>query len=118
MKRYLFIMRRLPYSGTHLQETLDVILTAAAFDQHVALLFVDDAVWQLKNQQQPAGLGLKDTSAIFQALQIYDVNDVFIEQESLQAAGLTSTDLILPVVSLPRAEVSGLMRTYDLIIPD
>lgn len=118
MKRYLFIMRRLPYSGTHLQETLDAILTAAAFDQHVALLFVDDAVWQLKNQQQPAGLGLKDTSAIFQALQIYDVNDLYVEQESLQAAGLTSTDLILPVVSLPRGEVSSLMRTYDLIIPD
>lgn len=118
MKRYLFIMRRLPYGGTHLQETLDAILTAAAFDQHVALLFVDDAVWQLKNQQQPAGLGLKDTSAIFQALQIYDVNDLYVEQESLQAAGLAFTDLILPVVSLPRGEVSSLMRTYDLIIPD
>jgi tRNA 2-thiouridine synthesizing protein C len=118
MKRYLFIMRRSPYSGAHLQETLDAILTAAAFDQHVALLFVDDAVWQLKNQQQPAGSDLKNTSAIFQALQIYDVNDLYVEQESLQAAGLTSTDLILPVVSLPRAEVSGLMRTYDLIIPD
>ncbi|MBD9363194.1 sulfurtransferase complex subunit TusC [Methylomonas fluvii] len=118
MKRYLFIMRRLPYSGGHLQETLDAILTVAAFDQHVALLFVDDAVWQLKNQQQPGGLDLKDTSAIFQALQIYDVNDLYVEEESLQLAGLTSTDLILPVVSLPRVEVSRLMHRYDLIISD
>lgn len=118
MKRYLFIMRRLPYSGGHLQETLDAILAAAAFDQHVALLFIDDAVWQLKNQQHPGGLDLKDTSAIFQALQIYDVNDLYVEEESLQLAGLTSTDLILPVVSLPRVEVSRLMHRYDLIISD
>lgn len=118
MKRYLFIMHRLPYSGGHLQETLDAILTAAAFDQHVALLFVDDAVWQLKNQQHPGGLDLKDTSAIFQALQIYDVNDLYVEEESLQLAGLASTDLILPVVSLPRVEVSRLMHRYDLIISD
>jgi tRNA 2-thiouridine synthesizing protein C len=118
MKRYLFIMRRLPYSGTRLQETLDAILTAAAFDQHVALLFVDDAVWQLKSQQQPAGLALKDTSAIFKALQIYDVNELYVEQESLHAAGLTDVDLILPVVCLARAEISSLMRTYDVIVPD
>jgi tRNA 2-thiouridine synthesizing protein C len=118
MKRYLFIMRRLPYSGTHLQETLDAILTAAAFDQHVALLLLDDAVWQLKNLQQPIGQGLKDTSAIYKALQIYDVKELYVEHESLLAAGLTSADLLLPLLSVSRRDVSDLMRSYDLIIPD
>lgn len=118
MKRYLFIMRRAPYCGSHLQETLDAILTAAAFDQHVALLFADDGVWQLKKQQQPDELALKDTSAIFKALAIYDVNDLHVEQESLQSRGLQVDDLILPVTCLQRREISRLMRAYDVIVPD
>ncbi len=118
MKRYLFVMRRLPYSGSHLQETLDAILTAAAFDQQVALLFADQGVWQLQKQQQPDGLSLKDTSAIFKALEIYDVKDLYVEAESLQASGLVSDDLLLPVTIVPRGEISSLMRSYAVIIPD
>lgn len=118
MKRYLFVLRRPPYHGSHLQETLDSILTAAAFDQHVALLFADEGVLQLKSQQQAMTLGLKDTSAIFNALQIYDVEDLYVEQESLANAGLTTADLILPVATVTRREVSHLMRSYDIIVPD
>ncbi|WP_446811626.1 sulfurtransferase complex subunit TusC [Methylomonas sp. 2BW1-5-20] len=118
MKRYLFIMRRPPHCGSHLQETLDVILTAAAFDQQVALLFADEAVLQLKTHQGADGMALKDTLAIFKALQIYDVNDLYVEQESLHAAGLDTDNLILPVSILPRREIKHLMRGYDVIVPD
>ena len=118
MKRYLFVMSRPPHSGTHLQETLDAILTAAAFDQEVGLLFVDDGVWQLKHYQQPGAMRVKDTAAIFQALEIYDVKDLYVEQESLDERGLSSADLILPVTNILRREVSQLMRAYDIISPD
>lgn len=118
MKRYLFVMRRSPHDGSHLQETLDAILTAAAFDQRVSLLFVDEGVWQLKQHQQPELLGLKDTAAIFNALEVYDVKDLYIESESMIARGLQTNDLILPATSLPRREISNLMRAHDVIIPD
>lgn len=118
MKRYLFVMRRLPHDGSQLQEALDAILTAAAFDQKVALLFADDGVWQLKKHQQPSELALKDSPAIFKALAIYDVNDLYVERESLQARGLNTDDLILPVTLVARREVNRVMSGYDVLIPD
>lgn len=109
-------MRSSPHNGVQLQEKLDVILTAAAFDQRVALLFLDDGVFQLKKGQQPIKQGLKDTASIFKALEIYDVNDLYIEIESLQDRGLKSCDLNLPVNELHRKDINGLMKQYDLVI--
>jgi len=109
-------MRSAPHNGIQLQEKLDVILTAAAFDQKVALLFLDDGVFQLKKGQQPEKQGLKDTAAIFNALEIYDVNDLYTEVESLQERGLKPGDLSLPVQEFYRKDINELMQQYDLVI--
>lgn len=109
-------MRTAPHNGVQLQEKLDVILTAAAFDQHVALLFLDDGVFQLKKRQQPEKYGLKDTASVFNALEIYDVHDLYTEVESLQDRGLKPVDLSLSVKEFYRKEINSLMQEYDLII--
>jgi tRNA 2-thiouridine synthesizing protein C len=98
------------------QEQLDIILTAAAFDQSVSLLFLDDAVLQLRNNQQPDLMKFKDISAILKALEIYDVQDIYIEMESLQARALKVGDLILPVKEIHRKQVVELMRQFDFVM--
>lgn len=115
MKSYLFVLRKPAHSGAYVQEMLDIILTAAAFDQQVALLLLDDGVFQLKNGQQPENQGMKDTAAIFKALEIYDVNAVYTETESLQERGLTPQDLCLPVEILDRNAIAGLMAQFDVV---
>ena len=116
MKKILFIMRTAPHNGIVVQEKLDVILTAAAFDQQLALLFLDDGVFQLKQGQQSEKQGLKDTSSIFNALEIYDVNDIYSEVESLQERGLKPSDLSLPVKEYYRKDINQLMQQYDVVI--
>ena len=118
MKKYLFVLRRAPNNGNHLQEALDMILTTAAFDQSVSLLFIDDGVLQLRRGQNPQVLSLKDTAAIFSALEIYDVRQLYVESESLSARGLVKEDLLLPVELLDRCEINGLMAQYAVIVPD
>ncbi len=81
MKKFIFVLRQPPHNGVQVQEMLDIILTTAAFDQPVSILLLDDGVFQLKNGQNPKCAGLKDTAAIFHALEIYDVNDVYAEVE-------------------------------------
>ncbi len=115
MKKYLFILRSAPHNGCHAQEMLDIILTTAAFDQHVSLLLLDDAIFQLKKNQQATKQGYKDTAAIFKALEIYDVNNIYVETESLQEYGLKSADLLLPVTELSRKKIIALMKSYDLV---
>lgn len=116
MKNFLFVVRHLPHSGVATQEILDVILTTAAFDQAVSLLFLDDGVLQLKNRQQTAATGIKDTLAIFKVLELYDVQDLYLEAEALQERGLTTDDLALPVNLLLRSEINTLFKQFDMII--
>lgn len=115
MKRYLCIMRKPAHSGNSVQEMLDIVLTAAAFDQPVSILLLDDAVFHLKHGQSPEKLALKDTAAIFKALEIYDVTEIYIEQESLQERGLKTTDLCLPIRLVARNVVAGLVKQFDVI---
>jgi tRNA 2-thiouridine synthesizing protein C len=115
MKKYLFVLRKPAHSGAQVQEMLDIVLTTAAFDQQVSILLLDDGVFQLKNGQQPDIVGMKDTAAIFKALEIYDVHDIYTEVESLQERGLKPGDLCLPVQEFYRKDIAGLMKRYDVV---
>lgn len=115
MKKYLFILRHAPYHGLHAQEMLDVILITAAFEQHVALLVLDDAVFQLKKSQQTQKKLYKNIGAVFKALEIYDINDIYVETESLVERGLSSNDLLLPIQPCSRSAITHLIRQYDLV---
>lgn len=115
MKNFLFIMRQPPHSSSQCQETLDIILTIAAFDQKVSILFLDQGIFQLKKDQNPDCLAMKDTAAIFKALNIYEVNRLYIEVESLHQYGLKPGDLLLPVQEIYRKEVGQLMRQHPII---
>ena len=116
MKRFLFCLRKPPHSGAYVQEMLDTILITAAFDQAVALLLLDDAVFQLKTHQQPPA-DMKDTAAIFKALELYDVTTIYVEQESLQERGLLAADLFLPVQVCARKDIAALMQQFDVLFP-
>lgn len=115
MKRYLFVLRKPAHSGSTVQEMLDIVLTAAAFDQQVSLLLLDDGVFHLKNSQQPEKLAMKDTAAIFKALELYDVTRVYAELESLQERGLNIQDMCLPVAPVHRSTIAELMKQFDVI---
>ncbi len=116
MKTFLFVLRKPPHSGAYVQEMLDIILTTAAFDQKLGILLLDDGVFQLKQGQNPEKQGMKDTSAIFKALEIYDVHDLYAEVESLQERGLKPGDLCLPVREFYRKDIAALMRRYDVVL--
>ncbi len=109
-------MRSPPHNGIRLQETLDLILISAAFDQHVAVLFLDDGIFQLIKGQQPEKQGLKDTASIFNALEIYDINELYTEVESLQERGLKPGDLSLPIQEFYRKDINSLMQQYNTLI--
>ncbi|MGD7034408.1 sulfurtransferase complex subunit TusC [Methylotuvimicrobium buryatense] len=115
-KKFLFVLRKPPFNGVSMQETLDSVLTIAAFDQAVSLLLLDDGVFQLKNGQQPDRFGMKDTAAVFGALEIYDIHDIRVEVESLQERGLKPRDLCLPVREIYRKDVAGYMKEFDVVL--
>jgi tRNA 2-thiouridine synthesizing protein C len=93
VKKFLYVNRRAPYGTIYALESLEVVLIGAAFEQDVALAFVDDGVFQLTKGQNTDGIGVKNFSPTFRALGDYDVNKLYVERESLEERGLTEDDL-------------------------
>jgi tRNA 2-thiouridine synthesizing protein C len=94
IKKFLYINRKAPHGTIFALESLEVVLIGAAFDQDVSLAFIDDGVYQLLQNQDTAGIGVKNFSATYKALGDYDVNKIYVEQESLELRGLSKENLL------------------------
>ena len=116
MKHFLFVLRRPPHAGAFLRESLDMLMTVAAFDQPVRALFLDDGVFALAAGQRPEVLGLAPVAPLLAALEIYGVEDVWVEAESLAQRGLSAQGLALPVRSIRRAEVAAFIAAADVAV--
>ena len=92
-KTFVYINRKAPYGTIYALESLEVVLIAAAFEQNVKLVFMDDGVFQLTKGQDPEGIGMKNFSKTYAALGDYDVNQIYIDENSLSERGLTLDDL-------------------------
>jgi tRNA 2-thiouridine synthesizing protein C len=115
-KKFMFVNRTAPYGTVYALESLEVVLITAAFDQQVALVFVDDGVWQLKKGQQTKGIETKNFSPTYRALDGYDVEKLYVEEEALAARGLTEEDLLVDVTVMSRAELGKLMVEMDVVL--
>ena len=116
VKRFMYVNRKAPYGTIYALENLEVVLIAAAFDQDVSVVFVDDGVYQLKNNQNTDAIGMKNFSKTYRALDDYDVEKIYVEKESLEARGLTEDDLIIPVEVLAAKDLREVMAEQDVVI--
>jgi tRNA 2-thiouridine synthesizing protein C len=116
VKRFMYVNRRAPYGTIYALECLEVVLIAAAFDQDVSVVFLDDGVYQLKKNQDTAAIGMKNFSKTYRALDDYDVEKIYVEQESLLARGLDADDLVIPVQVIAASELREVMAQQDVVI--
>ncbi len=116
VKKFLYVNRKAPYGTIYAQESLEVVLIGAAFEQDVSLAFIDDGVYQLAKGQDTKALGVKNFSPTFRALEDYDVTKLFVEQESLTARGLSADDMVVPVTIMGAQEMAEFMNGQDVIL--
>jgi len=116
VKKFMYVNRRAPYGTIFALECLEVVLISAAFEQDVSLAFLDDGVFQLKKNQDTTGIGMKNFSNTYRALDDYEVEKIYVEKESLETRGLTTDDLIIPVEVLSSEEMREMMAQQDVVI--
>ena len=116
VKRFMYVNRKAPYGTIYALECLEVVLVAAAFDQDVSVVFMDDGVCQLKKNQDTTDIGMKNFSKTYGALDDYDVEKIYVEKESLAARGLTADDLVIPVEVLAAEDLREVMAQQDVVI--
>lgn len=111
MKNFLFVLRKPSYNGIYVQEMFDIILTTAAFEQNVSILLLDDAVFHLKTGQNAK----KNVATMFELLETMDIQDIFVEHESLLQRGLTPQMLTQEVKMTARATICEFMAQFDTV---
>ena len=116
IKKFMYVNRRAPHGTIYAQESLEVVLIGAAFDQDVSVVFLDDGVYQIKKDQDPSAIETKNFSKTFRALEMYDVEKLYVEKESMQARGLTEEDLNVPVEVKTSEEIGRLMEEQDVVL--
>ena len=94
IKKFLYVNRKAPHGSIYALESLEVVLVGAAFDQDVSLAFIDDGVYQLMLNQNTSDIGVKNFSSTYKALGDYDINQIYVEKESLELRGLKQENLL------------------------
>jgi len=116
VKKFMFVNRKAPYGTIYALEGLEVVLISAAFDQDVSLAFLDDGVFQLLKGQKTDGVEMKNFSPTYRALEGYDIEKLYVERESLEARGLSESDLLVDVQVMSAAEMGDMMAQQDVVI--
>ncbi len=116
IKKFLYVNRRAPYGSVYALESLEVVLIGAAFEQDVSMAFVDDGVYQLKKGQDTKDVDMKNFSPTYRALEMYDVEKLYVDKASMDARGLTEEDLLVPVEVLSTEQLAELMEDQEVIL--
>ena len=112
----MHVMRNAPHGTIYTYEGLEMILIMAAYDQDISVAFIDDGVYALKKDQDTEGLEIKGFSKTFKALDGYDVENLYVDQVSLEERGLIEDDLLVDVEVLSSAEIGKIMTEQDVVI--
>ncbi len=129
-KKFLYINRKAPYGTIYALESLEVVLIGAAFEQDVALAFMDDGVYQIIEGQDTAGIGCKNFSKAYKALGDFEINKLYVEKESLAERGLTLENLMHltwedenedyaekpSIILVDRAEMTKIIAEQDVVL--
>ncbi|KXU37063.1 sulfur relay protein TusC [Ventosimonas gracilis] len=116
MKSLLMVSRSAPWAGASAREALEIVLAAAAFDLPVALLFLDDGLFQLTANQQAHCLQQKDLNANLKALPLFGIDDCYAAKSSLMERGLKESEVHLAVHWLDDKQIAELFSRYHQII--
>lgn len=116
VKKFMYVNRRAPYGTIYALEGLEVALVGAAFEQDVSMAFVDDGVFQIKKGQDTGDSDMKNFSPTYRALEMYDVEKLYVEKESMELRGLTVDDLLVPVEVVDSEQLAKLLEEQDVLM--
>lgn len=102
MIKLAILFTQSPFNSATSREGLDALLAASAFcnEDEILIAFINDGVFNLKKAQQPDSILQKDHISTFKLIELYELNECLVCQESLQERQMQRSDLILSNVTL------------------
>lgn len=87
-----------PFGAFAGKDAQDLALIMGSYEQNVSLYFIGDGVFHLLTCQEPNSINAKDYLSTFNALEFYDIEQVYVCAQSLKDRSLTTKDLFLESV--------------------
>ena len=105
--RLAFLFRTAPHGNAISREGLDALLAATAFcdEEEIGIFFVDDGVLNLLDGQNPELLLQKDFIRTFKLLDLYDIEQRFVCDDSLDQYNLQTEQLIISTEKIDRTSL-------------
>ena len=116
VKSLAIINSKAPFSCTHGKDSLDIALIFASFEQGVSLFFQGDGVYQLIDGQDGSLISVKDYLKTFSAFEFYDIEDIYVCQQSLKQRKLSSAFHIENVQILATTDFALQLRQHKHIL--
>jgi tRNA 2-thiouridine synthesizing protein C len=110
------INSKAPFSSNHGKDALDVALVFGSFEQQVSLFFQGDGVYQLIANQDGRLVSIKDYLKTFSAFEFYDIEDIYVCQQSLINRQLDETFHINDVQVLTSIEFGLALNRHQHIL--
>ena len=126
-KKFMYVNRKAPYGTIYALEVLEAVLVSAAFEQHACIVFIDDGVYQIKKGQDTDAINMKNFSKTYGiiAMEKEDADEdedidmvwrIIVEQESMEARGLSPDDFVIDVDVIPSVELAVIMSEQEIVI--
>ena len=117
MKRVAFVFTQRPHGRASGREGLDALLATSALSEDLGVFFIGDGVLQIMPGQQPEKILARNYIATFGVLPLYDVEQCYLCQASLQERGLSQvTDWVLDAEILAPDALSRQLASYDVVM--
>ncbi|MDU0354992.1 sulfurtransferase complex subunit TusC [Paraglaciecola aquimarina] len=104
------------YDSVKGQESVELALALSNFGQAVSLFFIEDGVWQLLRQQNPAQLNRKAYFKTFAALEFYDIDKIYVCHDSLLSRGISEAELCIPVTLVTDEQCQQLLSFHNQVV--
>lgn len=114
-KNILLVFRHAPYGNALAREGLEAALACGAMGAKTSVLYINEGVWQLLEPQNSGAIDCKNQAAMANALGLYDVDDIWVDEDSLKQRKLNSADINAGEI-ITTARVQELLATSKSIL--
>lgn len=105
-----------PYSNNAGKDALDIALIFGSFEQPISLFFQGDGVFQLIQSLNGSIIAVKDYLKTFAAFEFYDIENIYVCQESLLERGLSTSFHIDQVQVLATSEFAEKLAFHHTVL--
>ncbi|MEI6896006.1 MAG: sulfurtransferase complex subunit TusC [Psychromonas sp.] len=115
-KKIGIINRCLPHGAVQGRESLDLTLALSAFNESLSLFFIADGIYQLVDGHNPAEILQKNFQPLFKMLALYDVENIYVCEQSLMQRGIKQAELMINVTLVNEQQLKTKLALQDQLL--